>query len=123
MATSEIVSCPKCDRETRDFCIVDGKCDKCRQEAERKEHARHRDLVSTKRDRAFGVIRDRRNQLLEQWAWTLRPDSPLTTECQAEYLAWLKALQRVTADVKKTDAPGFVFPDPPALVYAPLSEQ
>lgn len=67
-------------------------------------------------ERQWAEVRNRRNDLLDAWRWTVMPDSPLTAEEQAEWLAWLKALQAVT---KGVEAPRDVaWPEQPALRYA-----
>lgn len=112
--------CDECERERAVFLLVNGVCDICRLEAERGEGKKARARVGERRAAAMADLRGRRNVELEKWAWTVRPDSPLSAECQAEFMAWLKRLHRLTVDVKEKDVLEFVFPDPPALVYEPV---
>jgi hypothetical protein len=64
---------------------------------------------------AWTAIRMERNALLDFSRWTIAPDSPLSVPNQAEWLAYLKALNRLTIDF---EAPGdVVWPDAPLMVY------
>lgn len=62
--------------------------------------------------------RARRTMLLDQHAWTIRADSPLTTECQAAFLAWFALWHRMTVDAPNPGA--FSEPQMPTFEYAPL---
>jgi hypothetical protein len=67
-------------------------------------------------ERAWNAIRMERNALLDFSRWTISPDSPLSVENQAEWLAYLKALNRLTVVF---EAPGdVIWPDAPSMVYA-----
>lgn len=62
------------------------------------------------------LMSNQRNQLLDSVAWTIRADSPLTAKNQAEWLVYMKKLQRLTLDQPNGDV---VWPDEPKLEYAP----
>ncbi|MCD1591818.1 phage tail assembly chaperone [Qipengyuania citrea] len=60
-------------------------------------------------------IRAERNQRIAAAQWAVLPGSPLSTECQAAFLEYIKALHRLTIDF---DAPAsVVWPDEPALDF------
>ena len=61
------------------------------------------------------TIQVQRNRLLAQWEWTVSPASPLTKACQQEWMAYLKALHRVTKGL--ADPSLVVWPTVPGLVY------
>lgn len=64
-------------------------------------------------------LRQRRNELLDTWRWTIMPDSPLTPQNQAQWLVWLKSLQSCLRDVTEQDTASFTFPAKPDLHYQP----
>jgi hypothetical protein len=63
-------------------------------------------------------IRADRNARLEATRWAWDAASPLTPACQALFLAYAAALHRITVDYETPQA--VVFPEVPALEYAPL---
>lgn len=67
-------------------------------------------------ERAWAAIRMERNARLDYSRWTIALDSPLSVENQIEWLAYLKALNRLTIDY--SDPSAIVWPDAPAIVYA-----
>jgi hypothetical protein len=66
--------------------------------------------------RAWDEIRLERVGILDMTAWTIMPDSPLSEECKAAYLAYRITLNRLALDF--TNAADVVWPEAPALVYA-----
>lgn len=60
-------------------------------------------------------VKAERNRLLDQWAWTIRADSPLTADCQAGFLTFLKALNRITSRYAKPH--DVVLPTPPEVIF------
>lgn len=66
-------------------------------------------------------VRAYRNQLLVEWGWTVRADSPLTTECQAACLSVLSQLQAITVAYARPAL--VIWPTLPTLEYKPLEEQ
>ena len=66
--------------------------------------------------RQWASVRNQRTRLLDENRWTVLPDSPLSAECQAEWLTYLKALQAITRDA---EAPAdVVWPTMPELRFA-----
>lgn len=61
-------------------------------------------------------IQARRNQLLDSYRWTVMPDSPLTTQNQADWLQWLKSLQSLL--VKYPNGENLIWPEKPEYHYA-----
>lgn len=64
----------------------------------------------------IGQLRDKRNRLLDNWRWTVMPDSPLSN--QDEWLVYLKALQCLLKDTTADTTADVVWPDQPELIYA-----
>lgn len=60
-------------------------------------------------------LRQKRNNLLDSYRWTVMPDSPLTDACQQAWMGWLKELHALLVDVTDTNA--VVWPDQPELEY------
>lgn len=60
-------------------------------------------------------LRNKRDELLNDFRWTVMPDSPLTVENQVEWLAYLKSLQRLLKDV--TNPSEVVWPDKPGYIF------
>lgn len=60
--------------------------------------------------------RQRRNRLLEEWRWTVTPDSPLNASSRDAFMNYLRALHRLTIDFDRPSA--VVWPDPPQPTYA-----
>lgn len=48
-------------------------------------------------------LKAERNIVLDGFRWTIMPDSPLTAENQAEWVAWMRALHRMTVDFQPSD--------------------
>ena len=61
-------------------------------------------------------LRQRRNELLDTYRWTIMPDSPLSSSCQAQWAAWLQSLHSLLMDV--TDPATVVWPEMPGYDYA-----
>ena len=66
--------------------------------------------------KAWQGVRDKRNALLNQMAWTYRTDSPLNADCQTAWVTWAKTLNRITVDYD--DPAKVVWPVEPTLEYA-----
>lgn len=64
----------------------------------------------------FFELRQRRNELLDNYRWTIMPDSPLSPACQEEWRVWLQALHSVLLDV--TDTSAVAWPEMPGYEYA-----
>jgi hypothetical protein len=60
-------------------------------------------------------VRNERNHLLDNYRWTVAPDSPLTVECQAQWLSYLNCLHRLLVDYPL--GVGLVWPAKPSLEY------
>ena len=65
-------------------------------------------------------IKSQRNKLLNDYSWTIREDSPLSFECKAKYLLFLRSLHRITID--NSDPTKVCFPEPPIFEYGILSK-
>lgn len=61
------------------------------------------------------TVRQKRNQLLAKYQWTVGADSPLTKQNQAEWLGYLKSLHRITKDLG--NPANAVWPTEPGLEY------
>lgn len=58
----------------------------------------------------WGVIRDKRNELLKESDWTQLPDSPLTNQKQTEWQLYRQQLRDIT---HQSDPFGIQWPTPP----------
>ena len=56
-----------------------------------------------------------RSRMLNEWRWTVAPDSPLSEACKAAFLAYLGTLHRMTID---STPDVWAWPETPALDYA-----
>lgn len=117
------VACPGCSNSYNPVAIVKldrrWRCGHCKIQEEREvqiANDREFDPASCSWDSEFGNgIKAERNALLERWSWTIRLDSPLTAECQALFVAYMKALNRLTV---KYERPALaLFPELPVLEY------
>lgn len=61
-------------------------------------------------------LRNKRDELLENFRWTIMPDSPLSETNKAEWLAWLKCLQNLLRDF--TPETNIEWPVKPGYEYA-----
>ena len=61
-------------------------------------------------------LRQRRNELLDTYRWTIMPDSPLSAACQAQWAAWLQSLHSLLLNV--TDPATVVWPEMPGYEYS-----
>jgi len=61
-------------------------------------------------------LRQRRNELLDNYRWTIMPDSPLSPACQEQWGAWLQSLHSLLLNV--TDTSSVVWPEMPEYEYA-----
>lgn len=61
-------------------------------------------------------LRQRRNELLDAYRWTIMPDSPLSVACQAQWAAWLQSLHSLLLNV--TDPATVVWPEMPEYEYS-----
>lgn len=66
-------------------------------------------------------MKAQRNLALDGSLWTVMPGTPLTSACQAKWIAYRAALNRMTVDC--TDPEVWVWPEPPKLEYADLAKQ
>lgn len=60
-------------------------------------------------------LRQRRNEMLDSYRWTIMPDSPLTEGCKDQWLQWMTSLHGLLVDV--TDTSAVVWPPMPQLEY------
>lgn len=111
--------CPHCGRERPKAVIVGGVCDYDRVEAEREaagEAFEARQADTSWRGPEADAIRLERNRLLNLWEWTVRPGSPLSTDCQISFTNYFKKLHRITVDFANPS--DVKWPSVPALQYA-----
>lgn len=67
------------------------------------------------KEEKWAIVKQQRNALLDQCRWTIAPDSPLTVECQENWLNYCKTLNRITVDF---DDPDHIdWPTQPSLEY------
>lgn len=111
--------CPHCKRE-RPLAVIDGegRCDLDRHEADRlaavtafAERSVNEGWDGPKGD----AIRQERNGLLDLSLWAVMPGSPLSEQCQAEFVEYRKKLHRLTVDFPFPDA--VEWPSQPTLEY------
>lgn len=62
-------------------------------------------------------LRNIRNEMLDNYRWTIMPDSPLTEANKAEWLQWLQALQNVLVGVTPETTDTVVWPTKPNYQY------
>ncbi len=62
-------------------------------------------------------LRNIRNEMLDNFRWTVMPDSPLTEENKAEWLLWLKSLQSILVGITPETTDTVVWPTKPGYVY------
>ena len=112
--------CKTCERGPfePDLLSEGGRCGWClledkRGEAEVEHKARLKD--NSWQGPQGDAVRLERNQLLEVWAWTVRPGSPLSEACQSEFVTFFEKLHRLTVDYKNPKA--VKMPEPPVLTY------
>ena len=65
-------------------------------------------------------IRNQRNALLRDSAWTQMPDAPLTAACIEIFRLWRVQLNRWLVDFPDGQT---ALPDVPALAYLPMADQ
>jgi hypothetical protein len=63
----------------------------------------------------YNELKQKRNELLDSYRWTIMPDSPLSESCQAQWMAWLESLHSLLVGV--TDFSSVTWPDMPPLEY------
>lgn len=62
-------------------------------------------------------LRNARNEMLDNFRWTVMPDSPLTEANKAEWLQWLKDLQGILVGITPETTDTVVWPTKPNYVY------
>jgi hypothetical protein len=62
-------------------------------------------------------LRNARNEMLDNFRWTVMPDSPLTEGNKAEWLQWLKDLQGILVGITSETTDTVVWPTKPSYVY------
>lgn len=60
-------------------------------------------------------LRNKRDEMLENFRWTIMPDSPLSESNKAEWLLWLKSLQNLLRNA--TEETEVVWPTKPPYEY------
>ena len=117
------VACPGCGTSYHPVAVVKlGKrwrCGHCKINEERQSQVLIERSLNTEDhgwDSEYGNgVKAERNALLEKWAWTIRMESPLSEACQANFLQYLRALNRLTVNFSKPCE--VVFPALPELEY------
>ena len=62
-------------------------------------------------------LRNKRNDLLNDYRWTIMPDSPLTDNNKAEWLEYLKALQALLVNTTPETTDQVTWPTKPGYDY------
>lgn len=93
--------------------IVDptGRCNNCRADIQRRWDYRKEDQGFNWND-----VKAKRNLLVSEAQWAVLPGSPLSAECQALFLEYIKSLHRVTVDFE--DPNSVEWPTQPLIEYA-----
>lgn len=63
-------------------------------------------------------LRNQRDETLENYRWTIMPDSPLSESNKAQWLIWLKSLQSLLINVTPETTDSVVWPTKPTYEYA-----
>jgi Phage tail assembly chaperone protein len=63
-------------------------------------------------------LRNKRDDILNTYRWTVMPDSPLSEQNQQEWMTYLKALQSLLKDVTPETTNSVVWPEKPQYQYA-----
>jgi hypothetical protein len=116
--------CPSCELRHPAFAIVEYHealiCTQCYSTIEREitdgiafDQAQNAPRTWDSEDGKY--IKAQRVGLLDRDRWTIMPDSPLTQECQQQFIAYLKKLHRITIDFAMPD--DLVWPERPELEY------
>ena len=63
-------------------------------------------------------LRNKRDELLENFRWTVMPDSPLSESNKVAWLAWLKSLQSLLLGVTEENTDTVIWPEKPPYEYA-----
>lgn len=111
------IPCPICNRSKRPFELAEVepnsfKCSQCIIEEKRLFIDLHTDdWTSLNGEDA----KAQRNQLLNKYAWTVSPASPLSEACQAAFLEYLKELNALTVTYDRPSK--VIWPEVPVLEY------
>lgn len=101
--------CRKCGNAVHPATLTNGRCGSCHIDVQRRwEHRAATRTDQRGADRSWSseagaAMRAHRLALQREWAWTVAPDSPLTPQCRAAWLVWLKALHRWAVDFEGPD--------------------
>jgi hypothetical protein len=63
-------------------------------------------------------LQTKRNSLLDNYRWTIMPDSPLSETNKEAWLNWLKSLQALLIGVTPETTDSVVWPEKPPYEYA-----
>jgi hypothetical protein len=115
-------TCSNCSMITHAFALVkdtehpDWVCGHCVIDTARIKEINAQPLL----EEVWNHIKAQRNQLLEAYSWTIRSDSPLSSDCKSKFLLYLRALHRITVD--NDDPNKVLFPEPPIFEYEIVSK-
>lgn len=111
--------CAVCKHDLPEWALKDGMCGNCHSDDTRASIEKwelESRIPSTSWDSAKGIaLKTERNRLLDSVRWTIMPDSPLSTACQAAYKVYMTTLQQMTLTSPTTA--NWVWPTIPKLEY------
>lgn len=73
--------------------------------------------ITTPRKPLIHELRNTRDELLNNYRWTIMPDSPLTEESKAEWLLYLKELHSLLININPENTDEVVWPTKPTYQY------
>jgi hypothetical protein len=125
--TDGLFACPACGRGCLAFEIVEAigfdefasnaACGSCLLAAESKRAAGLALTADLGWAGDLGLsLKAQRDVELDKWAWTIRPDSPLSDACLSAFADYLKAVGAITLDF--ADPQSVTFPQKPDIEYA-----
>lgn len=73
--------------------------------------------ITEARNPLLHELRNARNEMLDNYRWTIMPDSPLTEVNKAEWLQWLQSLQNLLVGITAETTDTVVWPTKPNYEY------
>lgn len=110
--------CSVCKHDLPEWALKDGVCGNCHNDDNRTSVAKweaESRLPKSSWNSDYGIeLKTERNRLLDSVRWTIMPDTPLSTACQAAFKAYMTTLQQMTLTTPTTT---WVWPTVPKLEY------
>lgn len=73
--------------------------------------------ITEERKPLMHELRNKRDETLNTYRWTVMPDSPLSETNKAEWLAWLQSLQSLLVGITPETTDTVVWPTKPGYAY------